>query len=149
MKMLITIILLICLIVAYFFAQGRQSQTQTPPALAGTELPLCSAKPNCVCSLQSPDDAHFIEPIMRGQLNTDDVVNAIESMGGSLDFRDDTIIKATFTSGIFGFVDDLIVRVDDQLLQVRSSSRVGYSDLGANRKRVEQLRQTVTGKYRL
>ncbi|PZO25782.1 MAG: DUF1499 domain-containing protein, partial [Betaproteobacteria bacterium] len=42
----------------------------------------------------------------------------------------------------FGFVDDVEFRIDQGsgLLHVRSASRVGYSDLDANRKRVEQIR---------
>jgi len=44
-----------------------------------------------------------------------------------------------------GFIDDvelLFVRTE-QLIQVKSASRVGKSDLGANRKRVELLRDSL------
>ncbi|MEZ5467356.1 MAG: DUF1499 domain-containing protein [Lysobacterales bacterium] len=41
------------------------------------------------------------------------------------------------------FIDDIELRFDDAAgqIQVRSGSRVGYSDLGVNRKRVEALRK--------
>jgi uncharacterized protein (DUF1499 family) len=44
---------------------------------------------------------------------------------------------------VFRFVDDLELRlsVDDGRIHIRSASRVGNSDLGANRKRVERLRE--------
>ena len=43
---------------------------------------------------------------------------------------------------MFRFVDDLECRLDaeNRVIHVRSASRVGYSDLGVNRKRVERLR---------
>jgi uncharacterized protein (DUF1499 family) len=52
-------------------------------------------------------------------------------------------IHAEFTSMIFRFVDDVEFYFDDHqpVIHVRSASRVGYSDLGANRKRIEALRQ--------
>ena len=54
-------------------------------------------------------------------------------------------ITATFTSLIFRFVDDVdfIVR-EDGTIDVRSASRVGHSDLGANRRRIEDLRERLS-----
>jgi len=44
-----------------------------------------------------------------------------------------------------GFVDDLELqlRPQDALIAVRSASRLGYGDLGANRRRVEALRAAL------
>ncbi len=49
------------------------------------------------------------------------------------------------TSRIFRFVDDLELelRDSDNLVAVRSASRVGKSDLGVNRRRVEKLRSRL------
>ena len=54
-----------------------------------------------------------------------------------------TYIHVEFTSLIFRFVDDVEFLFDDEkkLIHVRSASRVGYSDLGANRNRVEEIRK--------
>ena len=41
------------------------------------------------------------------------------------------------------FVDDLELRIDGNVLLVRSESRIGYSDFGVNRKRAEQLRKQL------
>jgi uncharacterized protein (DUF1499 family) len=52
-------------------------------------------------------------------------------------------IHAEFTSLIFRFVDDVEFYFEDPapVIHIRSASRVGYSDLGANRKRIEKIRQ--------
>ncbi len=39
------------------------------------------------------------------------------------------------------FVDDVELYCDGKVIRVRSSSRLGYSDLGVNRKRVEAIRK--------
>jgi uncharacterized protein (DUF1499 family) len=53
------------------------------------------------------------------------------------------IIEATDTTAWFGFKDDVIIRISDKgaerLLDVRSKSRVGKSDLGKNAERIENL----------
>jgi uncharacterized protein (DUF1499 family) len=50
-----------------------------------------------------------------------------------------------YTSDLFGFVDDLEFLFDGtNKIDVRSASRVGYSDLGANRKRVEWVRKQLS-----
>ncbi|HEY5717459.1 MAG TPA: DUF1499 domain-containing protein, partial [Motiliproteus sp.] len=68
---------------------------------------------------------------------------SIEAQGGVLVRVQDDYLAATFTSSLFGFVDDLEARLelDKQQIQLRSASRVGHSDLGANRTRVELLRR--------
>ena len=54
-----------------------------------------------------------------------------------------TTVEATYTSPWFGFVDDFVVRLtpqnEDTRVDVRSKSRVGASDLGANAKRIRQF----------
>ena len=52
-----------------------------------------------------------------------------------------TALHAEFRSRIFRFVDDVDLQLDGRVVQIRSASRTGYSDLGVNRKRVEAIRQ--------
>ena len=54
-------------------------------------------------------------------------------------------LHAEATSALMGFVDDLECLLDapSGRIEVRSASRVGYSDLGVNRKRVEALRDAL------
>ena len=62
-------------------------------------------------------------------------------------------IEAVATSWLYGFKDDIVVRIRSDAggsrLDVRSASRVGRSDLGANaariRKYLAELKQTPTG----
>lgn len=58
--------------------------------------------------------------------------------------RDD-YVYAQFTTRWMGFVDDVEFWVDPaaQVLQVRSASRLGESDLGANRARMEAIRSAL------
>lgn len=54
-------------------------------------------------------------------------------------------LHAEYTSALMGFVDDLELnlRPDQGIIAVRSASRLGYGDMGVNRKRVEELRRTL------
>ena len=52
-------------------------------------------------------------------------------------------LAATFETPFFRFVDDMEFRMvpEKKRIQIRSASRVGYSDMGTNRKRVERFRK--------
>lgn len=68
-------------------------------------------------------------------------LNAMDiSILASGDHNESYLIQGIHTSTWYGFIDDFIVRIstDDQqvLVDVRSKSRVGTSDLGANAKRI-------------
>ena len=75
----------------------------------------------------------------------DRVEQAVKDLGWERVGRDDEtrIVEASETSAIFRFVDDVVVRVTPasggSLVDVRSKSRVGRSDLGANAARIEAL----------
>ena len=60
--------------------------------------------------------------------------------------RDD-YLYARFESRWLRFVDDTEFWVDptEQVVQVRSSSRVGRGDLGVNRQRIEAIRAQLLG----
>lgn len=57
--------------------------------------------------------------------------------------RTDGYLHGEFTSAIFRFVDDVefYINAQESVIHFRSASRVGYSDLGANRKRMEEIRR--------
>ena len=148
LKFVLALAILVLLLCVYFFYQGNKSASTAPPSLSGNELAVCGSKPKCVSSMQDASDDHYIEAIElaagAAEESAGSVVAAIESLGGKVTGNDGEIIQATFTSGIFKFVDDVQVRIGTDKLQVRSSSRVGHSDLGANRKRIERLRQALS-----
>jgi uncharacterized protein (DUF1499 family) len=66
----------------------------------------------------------------------------LHEMGGKIQEDREGYLWATFTSRVFRFVDDVEFRMVSTggMIHVRSGSRVGYSDLGVNRRRVEKLR---------
>jgi uncharacterized protein (DUF1499 family) len=106
----------------------------------------CPESPNCVCSTASRP-AQRIEPL-RFDGDPDAALARLAQWLAAqprtqIITRTDRYLHATCTSRIFRFVDDLEALVDPAagLIQLRSASRIGYSDLGVNRRRIEALRQ--------
>ena len=59
----------------------------------------------------------------------------------------ETYLHAECASRLLGFVDDMECLLDKKAgaIQVRSAARLGLSDLGVNRARIESLRSQLTG----
>ncbi len=108
---------------------------------ANQQLALCPNKPNCVCSDHEISDSHYIKALEANQWNAlIDYLNKrsnVEIITQSSDY-----IHATFTTSIMRYVDDVEfhLRATEGIIAVRSASRVGHSDLGANRARIEAIR---------
>ena len=51
-----------------------------------------------------------------------------------------------FTTLVFRFEDDVEVEQGEGCIHIRSASRVGHSDLGTNRRRVEQIRSRLAAR---
>jgi uncharacterized protein (DUF1499 family) len=106
----------------------------------------CPTSPNCVSSL-SEDKSHYVEPLKYNgtpEEAREKLISVINSMKRSeIVTAEMNFIHATFKSTLFGFVDDVEFSFDDQrkVIDVRSASRTGCSDLGVNRKRVEEIRK--------
>lgn len=116
-----------------------------PPQNIGVQngrLTPCPESPNCVSSFAS-DEEHSIEPIAASLEQIEQVLlklPAANIVSASADY-----LYVEFTSRIMGFVDDVEFLHDRSsgLTHVRSASRLGYGDLGANRKRIESIRDAV------
>lgn len=136
--------------VALLFVLGVVSRSGSPPGLVQGQLAQCPDSPNCVCSEFPDDDTHTIAPIDLPESAQDQMQDrlkaAIRAMGGRIQVEHKGYLAATFSSRLFGFVDDLELRFDPPrgVVQVRSASRVGYGDFGVNRKRVEALRRQIS-----
>lgn len=106
----------------------------------------CPDRPNCVSS-QSIDAAHYVAPLMYSETAADAFTvlkKIIERMDRTMIVEETaTYLHIEVASALFGFVDDVEFFVDDteKKIHVRSASRLGYSDLGVNRRRVERIRQ--------
>lgn len=144
---LITVFILMASSIALLFFLGMYSQKGQALGLVNGSLSKCSETPNCVCSEYRDDVSHYIEPITdlpegeRHDLSS--VVSIIEGMNGMVNRVEENYLAATFTSSIFGFVDDVEIRVDlrQGVIHFRSASRVGYGDGGVNRKRLELFKR--------
>jgi len=108
----------------------------------------CPDTPNCVFS-DAPAGSHHVDPfVIAGTPHDWDalwsaVAEEIERQPRTeIVVRTERYIHAECRSLLFRFVDDLELqlRPDRGQIAVRSASRVGYSDLGVNRRRVEALR---------
>jgi uncharacterized protein (DUF1499 family) len=105
----------------------------------------CPASNNCVVSLGG-DDKHAIDPI-EYHVNRNKAREILQKVltvvpRTSVIEETDNYIHATSTSRIFKFVDDVEFYFpnDENVIHLRSASRIGESDLGVNRRRVEQIR---------
>lgn len=105
----------------------------------------CPNSPNCVSS-QSIDAEHKIAPLSY----TGDAAKALEDLKSVISSlprtkiitAKDNYIYAEFTSALMGYVDDVefYLNADKKIIEVRSASRLGESDLGVNRDRIETIR---------
>jgi len=135
----------ILLLLALTIILGCSAQRPNSLGLANSKLSPCPSSPNCV-STQSPKGNHYIDPIHytgKKQQAKDAIISVIRGMKRAqvVTILDD-YIHAEFTSAIFRFVDDVEFYFDDagKIIHMRSASRVGYSDFGVNRKRIEEIR---------
>jgi uncharacterized protein (DUF1499 family) len=114
--------------------------------LAATLLAPCPSKPNCVSTLAT-DRQHAIAPIRYATSAHDArerLLRILRSMPRtSIVASDDHTIRAEFRTALFRFVDDGVFVIDDatKTIHFRSASRVGHSDLGVNRRRMESIRE--------
>lgn len=125
---------------------GCPGARPTNLGVASGQLAPCPASPNCV-SDRATDDGHKIEPLTY----SGDRAAALAKLASIVtthprarivEQRDD-YLYAEFTSALWRFVDDVefLCDADGRTIHVRSASRVGYGDLGVNRRRIEDIRQ--------
>jgi uncharacterized protein (DUF1499 family) len=139
-------IVIVIFIVALLNYRGISKAAEAPGLVEGI-LSKCPNKRNCVCSEHKDDAYHYIDPIIIPQNSTVDTFtllkDVIRKMGGNVQVESCDYLAATFTSAIFKFVDDLEIRIDStqEVIHIRSASRVGYSDMGVNKKRTELLKK--------
>jgi uncharacterized protein (DUF1499 family) len=111
----------------------------------------CPPSPNCVCT-QAEDELHRTEPLTFA--DSPDAAMARLKTVVLLQPRvrivtaTDTYLYAEFTTALLRFVDDVEFYVDagQKVIHFRSASRIGYSDLGANRKRMETIRRAFVAR---
>lgn len=107
----------------------------------------CPSSPNCVISQGDEDQEHAIAPI----LYTGEAAAALTALSqvvaaqprSEIIEQTENYLYAEFTSRLMGFVDDVEFYLSPSQpgeIQVRAAARLGKSDLGVNRKRIEAIR---------
>lgn len=130
------------IVVFSFFKMGADSQKQSVLIGLNSEgkfLP-CPSSPNCVSSDENPENTSGHFRTVPTELKDLGLFQPhLEQMGLKVHTTESDYIYATATSGIFGFVDDIEIRLVAGKIYFKSKSRVGHSDMGANRKRLEKI----------
>lgn len=144
---IVSLVLLVGLAMLSFTAKAPEGL-----GVSNGELAQCPDKPNCV-STQTESDEHRMEPVPF-QGTAVDTLAVIKNVVGELNTRAKLVDEQTpnylryeFRSLIFRFVDDVEFYIDDtqKLIHFRSASRVGHSDLGVNRARMEKISSALVG----
>ena len=134
------VVLAVLLLIVLSVASRRR------PALGLIEgrLRPCPASPNCVSS-ESGDADQRMAPIPFAGSPEDALERLTMVVAGMPRARvvtaDGDYMHVEFASSVFRFVDDVEFRIDagSGVIHFRSASRVGHSDLGANRKRMAAI----------
>jgi uncharacterized protein (DUF1499 family) len=128
---------------------GCAGQRPTDIGVQDARLTPCPSSPNCVSSDAPAGDDHQITPlplagtVQDGWKRARAAVASLERV--QIVHETEGYLHAECTSALIGYVDDLELhlRADDGQIAVRSASRLGYSDMGVNRGRVEEVRKRI------
>ena len=110
------------------------------------QLSAMPKSPNAVSSQTNDTDKQVDALPMTGSgLETKEkVISCLKEMGGNaIKSETENYVYSVFTSRLMRFKDDVEFYIDEsaQLVHFRSASRVGHSDLGANRKRYQAFKK--------
>jgi uncharacterized protein (DUF1499 family) len=139
-------ILLLTLIVAISACSGSRPSNL---GINDGALAPCPESPNCVVSFaDKADEQHAIAAIAYSDNN-----HIMQQLKALLEASENAeivsvseyYVHAEFVSSLMRFVDDVEFYIvpEQQLIHVRSASRLGRSDFGVNRQRIEMLRNQI------
>ncbi len=121
--------------------------TSSAGELEDGHLRPCPNHPNCVTSDSgNGGDNNPLKPISYSGSSKkawQRIQKILQGLGGEIKEEQPLYLRATFTSAIFHFVDDVELRrvPEAKLIHIRSGARAGYWDFGVNKKRVRKIRQ--------
>jgi len=128
------------------FMATRFLVSQVKPGPLGVRegrLAACPQSPNCVSS-QATDESQFVAPFQyTGERPTDRLQEVLEQLPRvTIISKTDGYLHAEFKSEYMGFIDDVEFYFvpEESLIHVRSASRLGRSDFGVNKERIEKIR---------
>jgi len=133
---LVFLLIAVCLV-------GCTSAPDKPASGAG--LPDCGLFPNCVTS-QLTEGGKAVAPLRATKLQWLQLKQWVATQQDwTITTDSGDFVQAVVTTPLMRFRDDVQMRFieDADLIHVRSSSRLGISDMGTNRRRVEMLRSQL------
>ena len=141
-KMLYVIPAIAVALIVVMAALALISRNMPDRGMVDGHLRPCPGAPNCVNS--EYEGKSFVEPLYFNDQPGEAWNRAkdnVQKEGGKIEIEERDYLLAVFTSKIFRFQDDLELRMDrvKGCIHIRSSSRVGYSDFGQNRKRAQRI----------
>lgn len=139
--------IIMCGCIFLFGCTISDSSNLAVEVIAGkNRLAPCPKSPNCVSS-KDPMDKNYVQPL-RYTGNKDAAYQKLVTLISSYQrarivAKEANYLRAEFRSAILRFVDDVefLFSADQQVIDVRSASRVGYYDFGVNRRRIEDIRK--------
>ena len=143
------IILCVFFVVVFlsFIALAQYSKSLSSVSLINNNFTACSLKDNCVNSEALKLSPYYIEALNYGKLNSKElnliIKKTMKDMSAKLETKNEFYFVYTFSTEFFGFIDDFELKIDqdNKRIHFKSSSRVGHSDFGANKKRVEEFKK--------
>ncbi len=141
-----------CATVCLFFAACSGTRPANLGVTNGLLAP-CPSTPNCVSS-QARDPEHGIAALTYRSSPAEamaKIKRIVQTMPRTrIVTETPDYLHVEFTSAVMRFVDDVEFSLDGSTnsINMRSASRLGKSDLGVNRKRIEKLRTTWTTEIR-
>lgn len=146
MRWIIGICIVLVAVVGFMFWQNLTMPKTT--GLVNGKLQPCPKSPNCVCCCHD-DKVHYIAPLSYYSEEPLDQIQTFLSQHYNAKVIQKTpdYLHIVVTTRMLHFKDDLeFAWIREQgIIKVRSASRVGYSDGGVNRARIEALRAFLNG----
>jgi uncharacterized protein (DUF1499 family) len=140
-------LLLYAIIIIGVLNMACSSKRPASVGIVDNKLNLCPDSPNCVSSFENKNDSkHYIEPLnysgdlRKAMVKLEKIIRELKN--SKIVKKDKRYLHVEFSSALFSFVDDVEFLFNDKkkIIHVRSASRIGYSDLGVNRKRINKIR---------
>ena len=110
------------------------------------KLKPCPKSPNCVCT-QDDNSRKKVAPI-RFTVDTKQAATKLERLIASYDYamlvkQESNYYHYEFITKLGIFIDDVEFLIDPKakLIHFRSASRIGYSDLGKNKRRMKKIKR--------
>ncbi|MGR5177529.1 DUF1499 domain-containing protein [Vibrio parahaemolyticus] len=101
----------------------------------------CGDNPRCVSTQDNREEFELAPFILTPDATIDQIAQvALSFHRAELADKRDDYLRIEYTSEIFGYIDDMELKIKDGRLIVRSEARIGYYDFKVNRDRVEAFR---------